>query len=216
MPRFPSIPRFSSTHRIVLGLVALTVTALLSCGMLGLFPNTHQAELAARQGFCETTAISFMVLASRMDEATLEKTLESIKARRNDVTTLGIRKSDGERVISCSDHASRWTAAKRQPTDPNEFIVPIRSEDVEWGRLEVRFSPPQTLALFGMPVRPEVSIAFVMGLTLFIAFTLYMNRVLKHLSPDKVIPNRVRDALNALAEGLLVLDARQNVVLANS
>jgi len=207
--------RLSSTHRIVMGLVAIAVTAVLTCGMLGIIPNTVQTETVSRQTFCETTAVSFMALAPRMDQATLGKTLERLRMRRSDVESLGIREASGDLVISSPKHARIWKSAGDVPVDGDEFIVPIQTEGELWGRLEVRFHPHRSLTLFGMAVRPEVAIAVVMGVLLFASFTVYLKRVLKHLSPGKVVPNRVRDALNAVAEGLLVLDAEQNVVLAN-
>jgi diguanylate cyclase (GGDEF)-like protein len=210
------MPRLSSTHRIVLGLVSLTVTALLACGMLGLVPNTRQVETESRQAFCETTAISFMALAPRMDHETFCQTLEQLRLRRDDVESIGIRRAAGELVISNSDHSNLWTSTGASPNDNSEFIVPIQTADELWGQLEVRFEPQSGVVLFGYQVRPEIVMSAVMALFLFITFTLYLKRVLKHLSPGRVIPNRVRDALNALVEGLLVLDAKQNIVLANA
>ncbi|MEO2033736.1 MAG: PAS domain-containing protein [Planctomycetaceae bacterium] len=208
--------RLSSTHRIVLGLVALTVSALLVCGMLGLIPSIQQTESISRQGFCETTAVSFMALAPRMDQDSLEQTLEQLKERRSDVQSVGVRRADGEIVISSANHVDLWESTGDNPANECEFIVPIRAENELWGRLEVHFQPYSGLSFLGISVRPDVAISIVMAFGLFGAFTMYLKRVLKHLSPDRVIPNRVRDALNALAEGLLVLDGQLNVVLANS
>lgn len=208
--------RLSSTHRIVIGLVSLTVTAVLTCGMLGLIPNTRRTQAISRLAFCETTAVSFMALAPRMDHETLGETLEQLRERRSDVVSVGIRRVSGELIIGSDDHEDLWESLGDSPVTPTEFIVPISSGEEMWGRLEVRFQPYSELAIFGVPIRREIAIATVMGLTLFVAFTIYLKRVLTHLSPGRVIPNRVRDALNALAEGLIVLDARQNVVLANS
>lgn len=208
--------RLSSTHRIVIGLVSLTVTALLTCGMLGLIPNTRRSQAVSRLTFCETTAVSFMALAPRMDHETLNETLEQLRARRPDVESIGIRRTNGELVIGSESHAAVWHSLGDSPEASTEFMVPINSGDEVWGRLEVRFHPLRELAVFGHAVRPEVAISVVMGFTLFVAFTIYLKRVLKHLSPGRVVPNRVRDALNALAEGLIVLDAQQNVVLANT
>ncbi len=208
--------RLSSTHRIVLGLVALTVTAFLTCGLMGLVPNTQHAESVSRQTFCETTAVTFMALAPRMDHETLQKTLEQLRVRHSDVQSVGIRKAGGELVIAGSDHSEVWTSTGDAPSDINEFIVPIQTAEERWGQLEVRFLPHHEVSLLGYSARPEIAVSGVMAMTLFVAFTLYLKRVLKHLSPGRVIPNRVRDALNALAEGLLVLDTKQNIVLRGS
>ena len=117
--------RLSSTHRIVLGLVALTVSALLVCGMLGLIPGIQQTESISRQGFCETTAVSFMALAPRMDQDSPEQTLEQLKERRSDVQSVGVRRADGEIVISSANHVDLWESTGDNPANECEFIVPI-------------------------------------------------------------------------------------------
>jgi diguanylate cyclase (GGDEF)-like protein/PAS domain S-box-containing protein len=48
-----------------------------------------------------------------------------------------------------------------------------------------------------------------------LGFLLYLRRVLRYLDPSSVIPRHVQAALNTLAEGVLVLDKHQQIVLAN-
>jgi PAS domain S-box-containing protein len=54
-----------------------------------------------------------------------------------------------------------------------------------------------------------------MLLACFVTFYLYLGKVLRHLDPLQAVPGRVRAALDTLAEGLLVIDRKQNIVLAN-
>lgn len=136
--------RLSSTHRIVLGLVALTVSALLVCGMLGLIPGIQQTESISRQGFCETTAVSFMALAPRMDQDSPEQTLEQLKERRSDVQSVGVRRADGEIVMSSANHVDLWESTGDNPANECEFIVPIRAENELWGAL--KFISSRTVA----------------------------------------------------------------------
>ena len=49
----------------------------------------------------------------------------------------------------------------------------------------------------------------------FVASRFYLRRILQHLDPSSVIPDRVRATLDTLAEGVLVLDKSQRIVLAN-
>jgi len=49
----------------------------------------------------------------------------------------------------------------------------------------------------------------------FIAFYFYLGKMLKHLDPSQAVPGRVRSALDTMAEGLLVLDNKEQIVLAN-
>ena len=50
----------------------------------------------------------------------------------------------------------------------------------------------------------------------FLAFALILRTVLKHLDPSKAVPKRVREALDNLAEGLLILDTKDQILLANT
>jgi diguanylate cyclase (GGDEF)-like protein/PAS domain S-box-containing protein len=49
----------------------------------------------------------------------------------------------------------------------------------------------------------------------FVAYWLFLKRALNELDPSSVVPDRVRAALDVLAEGLVILDRRGRIVLAN-
>jgi PAS domain-containing protein len=57
-------------------------------------------------------------------------------------------------------------------------------------------------------------ICFVVGISL-VGFYFYLGRVLRELDPARAIPGRVRDTLDTMAEGLLVVDREGHIVLAN-
>ncbi len=46
-------------------------------------------------------------------------------------------------------------------------------------------------------------------------FYLYLRKMLQHLDPSQAVPPHVRSALDTLAEGLMVIDLKQQIVLAN-
>ena len=55
---------------------------------------------------------------------------------------------------------------------------------------------------------------FVCG-SCFVLFFFYMTKMLDYLDPSQAVPGHVRSALDTLAEGLLVIDGRDRIVLAN-
>ncbi|MBI3383631.1 MAG: GGDEF domain-containing protein [Aquabacterium sp.] len=63
---------------------------------------------------------------------------------------------------------------------------------------------------------PTVQLVISLSTASFIAFYLYLRRVLQHLDPSKAIPERVRIAFDTLTEGLLVLDIDGQILMANS
>ncbi len=210
------MPRLSSIHRIVFGLVGLSVSVLLISGLLGFVPNVRPVEQQARVSFCESTALTFMTLAPRMTAASLQETLDGIAARNPDVVSIGIRRSSGELVLDCGHHAGHWAHGDSVVDNETRFVLPIDADGTSWGQMEVCFLPLSGVSLFGWYARPDFLLVVFVSCALFAAFSVYLQKVLKHLSPGKVVPNRVREALNSLAEGLLVLDRDQRIVLANS
>ena len=205
----------SSSVRIVIGLVSLSVSALLMAGLLGLIPSIGPAAQKNRTAFCEAAAVSFMALAPRMNHEQISETFESIRVHNSEVECLAVRRTNGEIIIHSGDHAALWTSRGEQPSDSREFIVPILAGANRWGQLEIRFVEVAQGPL-GSLMRPEFALAIFVGGTLFAMFSVYLRSVLKQLNPARIIPPRVREALDALAEGLLVLDKEGQIVLANS
>lgn len=206
--------RLSSTHRIVVGLVSLVVSVLLVAGMCGLIPNVHLRSRQTRTAFCETTAISFMALAPRMEAEELEQTLNVIRRRNPDVLSMALRDTKGKVVLAAGTHEGQWMST-RETTVSHENTVPISADGKPWGQLEVRWKAGNGYSIFGYGIRSDVALTFVVGSVLCVAFSLFLKKTLRQVNPGKVIPNRVRDALNALSEGLLVLDPKHSIVLAN-
>ena len=92
--------------------------------------------------------------------------------------------------------------------------VPILTKSERWGQLELAFKPTGIPHLFGMEMPWLYLVLFMFGSCLG-AFYMYLGRMLRHLDVSHAVPARVRSALDTLAEGLLVIDKKQNIVLAN-
>lgn len=93
--------------------------------------------------------------------------------------------------------------------------IPITLRDRHWGNLEFCYRHPPS-GLFG-----GVLDAGITDFIVFFAFcgmgsyTMLMMRIMGVFSRTQVVPDRVRQALDTLAEGLLVLDGAGKIVLAN-
>jgi PAS domain-containing protein len=53
------------------------------------------------------------------------------------------------------------------------------------------------------------------GFAGFVGYYLILSRVLRELDPAQAIPDRVKAAFDTLAEGVLILDERGYILLAN-
>jgi diguanylate cyclase (GGDEF)-like protein len=96
-------------------------------------------------------------------------------------------------------------------------ITLIRSKDRPFVEVELTFKSDERGGVLGVilahPVVAFVGIIFALS---FVLYLLFVHRVLKHLDATTVVPKRVKVAFNSLSEGVLVLDAKHNVVPANS
>ena len=50
----------------------------------------------------------------------------------------------------------------------------------------------------------------------FVAYLVYLRRTLRYLDPSQVIPTRVQAALDIMAEGVVLVDENERIVLANA
>jgi PAS domain S-box-containing protein len=203
-------------YRISLGLASITLSVLFAAQALGLVPDRHGAVLAGRKALGELLAVQGSLAAQRDDLPALKAVLEAVQRRNPDVRSAAVRTAGGKLLVQAGDHAANWGDADTAAADTH-LRVPIVRKDRLWGTVEVCFRSPGgsgLWSLFGGPMLPLVG--FVTGIG-FVATTVYLRAVLQPADPakGKVVPDRVRAALNTIAEGVLVLDRNQRIALAN-
>lgn len=205
--------RLSTISRITLGLVCLTTSLVLVAGMLGLVPSLSASQLEHRRQFAEAFAVTFVPLATRADQEQLDSTLQQVRSRNSQLDSIAVRRRNGELMLQSGRHPEKESQLLNNK-DTSINIVPLSTEGTSWGQLEMVWQAP-TNVIPGIPLRSDITLALFVAAGAAVGFTVFLRRVLSHLSPDKVVPGRVREALDSLAEGLLVLDSHMNIVLAN-
>jgi len=206
--------RPSTRFFITLGLCSMLSSALLMAGFVGLTPDRLSAQRHGHVMLAETLAATVADLVARRDTARLRAMLEFVERRNPELLSVGLRSTAGRIVMAAGPHDSEEAA--RTP-EALRVDVAIQKEGAEWGTLELRFQAVgwlDQLVFAGVDPRMLLVVA-VVGLC-FVGFHLYLGRVLKQLDPSQAIPNRVRNALDTMAEGLLVADASGRIMLANA
>jgi diguanylate cyclase (GGDEF)-like protein/PAS domain S-box-containing protein len=204
--------RFSAPTRIAVSLASL-VLALLCCAQsLGLIPDPRPAVLDGRRSLCEAVAVQACLAAQREDLVALRTITNSLVARNPSIKSAAVSKSSGQQIAAAGDHAVHW--AMKDPTAGQNVEVPIFKGDRRWGSLQICFSP-LTTSQFDLWAPRAIWLGLGIALISFLASRFYLRRILQHLDPSSVIPDRVRATLDTLAEGVLVLDKSQRIVLAN-
>jgi diguanylate cyclase (GGDEF)-like protein/PAS domain S-box-containing protein len=208
-------PRIDPFVRMSLGLVCMTLCMVLVGDMvLGLTGDERRSLLDQRKKICETLAVQFSELAGAGEIGTIRSSMEALVAGNTDVMSAALVDMQGQTLVGAGDHATFWESPGGNRSTPTHAQVPIFSGDSQWGTLEVSFAKT-ALDLRGLIKDPLARLLVFLALAGFMGYMFFMKQTLKHLDPKAVIPDRVRSALDSLAEGVVMVDQKNDIVLAN-
>ncbi len=205
----------SPVIRIVVGLLLVTISLLLIGDALGFVPNQSQSKIDARKVMSESLAIQ---ISSEVGEGRISnaKALLNIIVNRNeDITSIGLRLKSKELIMQTASHDTEWTQIDSENSTVTNVQVPIFNKKELWGTLEVSFKPLGSVwsnLINGRSFTAMILFIIIFG---FLAYWLFLKRVLSELNPNSVVPDRVRSALDILSEGLVILDTSERILFIN-
>jgi PAS domain S-box-containing protein len=205
----------SSRLLLSFGLASLVMSSVLAAIYIGLVPDRDNAIRQGRITLAESLAVTSAALLSRGDVAQIEAVIGFIMKRNPQLLSAALRPTRGDPVLVLGPHEGAWQAPANGKSTDTAIQVPILGVAEPWGMLELRYAPLRATGWLGWLEDPRVQLTAFLFLAGLVSFFLYLRRMLRHLDPAKVIPGRVRSALDTLAEGLLILDNRGFIVLAN-
>ncbi len=202
--------------RIRVGLVLLTCSILLPLDMFNFIPAPADTETDSRFRLCETLATQAAAAIEQNNLGAARAALKSAVRRDERVLSTGLRLVDGRLLIEVGQHRMLWRP-DAEGNSSSHVSVPLFKEGKPWGAVEVNFENPGARGvLMGLWERPALRLTLVVACVGFFAYLVYMKRTLRHLDPSAVIPTRVQAALDVMAEGVILLDEHERIVLANA
>ena len=206
----------SPRNRIALGLTGAVLLMFCIARIAGYIPDRAVLTSKARANLTESIALSGSTILVANGEETLARYLQGIVERNNDLLTAGVRDGDGKLIIEIDDHDIAWLLKPGEKSNEAQMQVPLfKSPTEQWGTIELAFSPIRQKGLIGLMQAMDVGLMTFLASSCFLLFNFVLKFVLRHLDPSKAVPRRVRDALNNLAEGLMIMDTRENILLVN-
>ncbi|MBL8378810.1 MAG: diguanylate cyclase [Burkholderiales bacterium] len=210
------LPQLSPATRIAAGLIALIISSMLLIDIgVGLVPDSQAALQQARKRSAENLGILVAELAVSPDRTALARGVSAALARRDDIRSLALRRADGEILFQNGEHVRHWVPPPSGGSTLDHMRLSLRDADGPWADLEISFVPAHSGAVQRFFADPLVRLLCALGIGGFVLFALYLRRVLSYLDPSAVIPDRVRAAFDAFSEGVLVLDTKGRIMLAN-
>ena len=204
------------TRKVSFGLVMLTVSLLLFGDLLGVVPNEDRGLLEGRKKFCKSLAIQFSMAVNSGETSLIHATLDALVASEEDVISAAVRSANGRVLAESGDHAANWVDIPSGKSTSTHVQVPVFHGTRRWGTVEVTFSDLQGSGLLlgiSHSLFPLIIFFAVVG---SVAYLFFIKRTLRELDPRAVIPERVKSAFNALAEGLVIMDEKEQIILANT
>ncbi|MBC7817494.1 MAG: diguanylate cyclase, partial [Planctomycetaceae bacterium] len=187
----------------------------LIAGLIGLVPDRAGAVMQGRARLCQSAGISFTLLATRDDFSKTQLGLEALVQQSPELLSAAVRQTDGKLVARVGNHEQRWNDPAIKELNGAQMFVPIQFNGERWGALEFCFEPLERGGWLGQWFSESVRLPWFVMLITGVGSWFYLRRVLHYLDPSRVVPARVRQALDTLTEGLLLLDKDERIVLAN-
>jgi PAS domain-containing protein len=201
--------------RLSISLVLLTVNLLLLANLLGFVPDNSKFVLEQRKCLSESLAMQFSAAVAKGELQTIQATLRMVVERNNNIHSAAIRSNDGKLLTLAGEHLAHWKMPLDGKSTPTHVQVPMFREKEKWGMLEICYTPLWINNMVSGFTNSFVGLLMFVGLSSFICFFFFIKQTLRELDPSAVIPERVQKAFDVLQEGVLILDEKEQIVMAN-
>ncbi|MCP3953730.1 MAG: sensor domain-containing diguanylate cyclase, partial [Desulfobacterales bacterium] len=205
----------SPAIRLSTVLALLTANLLFLANLMGFIPDTSESELELRKSLSESLALQFSAAAQKNEFQTIQNTLRALVKRNDKIRSAAIRTRDGKLLALAGEHLAHWKAPVDGKSTPTHIHVPVFRKNEKWASVEFRFAPLWENTLGGGFVNSFIGLLIFVGLSSFIGFFFVLKYALRELDPSAVIPERVQKAFDVLKEGVMILDEKEQIVLAN-
>lgn len=200
--------------RLSFGLTMLTISILLLTDMLGIAPDTRNAELQSRKTIAEALAIQLSGQLSSQPVESTHTLLQAIVERSDNIISAAIRNDTDNTIVTFGNHNQAWILQDEDASTAENIRLPLYGNQGRWGVIELSF--PLLPSVNGLMSNNFMTVIWFMIPFGFLAYFLFLKRALRELNPGAVIPDRVSTALDTLSEGLLILDEKGYIVFTNN
>ncbi len=201
--------------RISLALVLLTSCLVLSAEMFGFTPQEKKYLLDTRTKISESIALQMSVLIPDQDIKQIQKLIRLIVKRNPEILSAGIRLASGNLIFKSANHIELWGDYSDTISTSTHVYIPILQSEKLWGNVEIRYEAFRSDSILGFFHSAIFKLIAFISLIGFFVFLVFMLRTLRQLDPSAIIPERVNAAFDTLAEGVLIIDENEHILLSN-
>lgn len=201
--------------RIALILGFMTSSVLWSAYGLRMLPDERVDRIQRRSDFGKAQTVTALHYLQARRYKDLQSYLESMARLDREIVSIGVRQPSGRLLVSIKDHNDHWDIPVENASDHDHFVADLMQGKRTLGRLEIRYVALEPFGvMYPALYYPGPMILGASTLVVLLSW-LFLRRILHALNPAKVVPMRVRSALDALSEALFLLDQKGRFVLVN-
>lgn len=205
----------SPSIRLSLVVALLTVNLLLIANLLGLTPDANQSKIELRKTLSESLALQFSAVAATGEFQVIQNTLREVVNQNDELLSAAIRTTDGQLIALAGEHLAHWKPPSDAVSTPTHIQIPVFRNQEKWADVELRYVPLMKRAPAGILGNSFVGLLIFVGVVGFFCYLIVIKIVLRVLNPSEVIPERVQRAFNIMREGIILLDTKERIVMAN-
>lgn len=207
--------KLSAKFHLAMGLTSIVTTLLLGAIFLNFVPDRTQAVIQGRVALAESIASGSTLFLLNKDYKSITRNLEFNVDRNAELIAATIKRPGDTDAVVIGEEKIISMYSDNKESSASRIVLPILQNEKMWGEIVLYFVNPDGTGQVNRIKNSRYTLLAFVSLFAFLLFYLYLGKMLKALNPSQAVPGRVRSALDTLAEALLVIDRKSNVVLAN-
>ena len=207
------MPRLKITYKMAIILATMSFGPMLAGGISGMIPFENNQTQRDRQDISRQLAAGCSSYLTNKDNSGLQKSCRAALIQIPDLRSICIVRYDGMVLYASPDHNRHWTLKPEEPSNINHVRVPMDRGNKTFAELEIAFEPVSRS--FG-PALVKWLLLLLVGFALnFGSFSFFLSRALGVLDPKSAVPKRVRNTLDTIVGGVVILDSAGKMLLVN-
>ena len=179
-------------------------------------PNQTKYEMDNRKQFSESLAVLFSTMVSDQEIKKVRRVLSKIVVREDNILSAGFRMNNGSLLFEIGQHTQNWGGYQEQESTTTHVLVPVFRQKTRLGTIELKFKSLSSEEGFGFLNHAIYKLILIVIILGFFSFLFFILRTLRQVDPSSVVPDRVNAAFDTLSEGVVILDDKEQIVLANT
>jgi diguanylate cyclase (GGDEF)-like protein/PAS domain S-box-containing protein len=202
--------RINKTYKLAFALAMASTAPIIGYSLYDSMVKTRSA-MEARILSCEQFSLVCALCLQRDDHSILRKTASDLLERDSSLAGIKIDRADGFQVCSLGDLSDFDQEDSKGSSDDRIISAKLFRLQKPWGTVGFyyRSSPNQSNS---NQVFATTLIAILFNL---LVFSIILRRSLSVLDTTKVVPTRVRNTLNTIPDGVVIIDAEGRIIVAN-